>query len=118
MKPAAPRPPRKARAPAIEPKAEWQLCLYVAENSPRSRTALANLKKLCETHLAGKYSIEVVDLLQNPQLASDDQIMAIPTLVRKLPPPLRKIIGDLSNTERTLVGLQLRPAPAPAARAR
>lgn len=88
----------------------WQLRLYVAGNTPKSMQALANLKRLCEEHLKGQYSIEVIDLLENPQLAAGDQILAIPTLVRKLPPPLRKIIGDLSNTERVLVGLDLRPA--------
>ena len=88
----------------------WELRLYVAGQSPRSVTAFANLKKLCEEHLAGRYKIEVIDLLQHPQLAAGDQIVAIPTLVRKLPDPLRKIVGDLSNTERTLVGLHLRPA--------
>ncbi len=94
------------------PEAEsdmWELRLYVAGQTPKSMTAFANLKKLCEEHLAGKYRIEVVDLLQNPQLARGDQILAIPTLVRRLPPPLKKIIGDLSNTERVLVGLDLRP---------
>jgi circadian clock protein KaiB len=90
-------------------KAEWELRLYVAGQSPRSVTATRNLKQICETHLAGKYSIELVDLLKNPQLCIDDQIVAIPTLVRQLPTPIRKIIGDLSDTERTLVGLQLRP---------
>jgi len=88
----------------------WELRLYVAGQTPKSLTAFANLKKLCEAHLAGRYTIEVVDLLKQPQLAAGDQIVAIPTLVRKLPEPLRKIVGDLSNTERTLVGLQLRPA--------
>jgi circadian clock protein KaiB len=87
----------------------WELRLYVAGQTPKSMTAFANLKKLCEEHLKGKYRIEVIDLLQNPQLARGDQIFAIPTLVRKLPPPLKKIIGDLSNTERVLVGLDLRP---------
>ena len=86
----------------------WQLRLYVAGTSPRSVTAFANLKRLCETHLQGRYSIEVIDLLQHPQLAAGDQIVAIPTLIRKLPEPLRKIVGDLSNTDRTLVGLQIR----------
>ena len=89
--------------------AEWELRLYVAGHTPKSVTAFANLKKLCETHLAGRYMIEVIDLLEQPQLAAGDQILAIPTLVRKLPAPLRKIVGDLRNTERTLVGLQLRP---------
>ena len=88
----------------------WALRLYVAGQTPKSITAFANLKKICEAHLAGRYTIEVVDLLQQPQLAAGDQIVAIPTLVRKLPEPLRKIVGDLSNTERALVGLQLRPA--------
>jgi circadian clock protein KaiB len=89
----------------------WQLRLYTAGQSPKSVTAYANLKKLCEEHLQGRYTIEVIDLTQHPQLAAGDQIVAIPTLVRKLPEPLRRIVGDLSNTERTLVGLQLRPAP-------
>jgi circadian clock protein KaiB len=88
----------------------WNLRLYVAGQTAKSMAAFANLKKVCEEHLAGKYTIEVVDLLVNPQLARGDQIVAIPTLVRKLPEPIRKIIGDLSNTERVLVGLQLRPA--------
>lgn len=86
----------------------WELRLYVAGKTARSVTALENLTRLCEEHLPGKYKIEVVDLLVHPKLARGDQIVAIPTLVRKLPPPLRKVIGDLSNTERTLVGLQLR----------
>ncbi len=94
-------------------KAEWELRLYVAGQTPRSLAALENLRKICEEHLAGKYHIEVVDLLVNPQLSRDDQIIAVPTLVRKLPPPLRKIIGDLSDTERVLVGLQLRPGKKP-----
>lgn len=88
----------------------WALRLYVAGETPRSVAAFANLKKLCEEHLPGRYQIEVIDLMQNPQLAAGDQIVAIPTLVRKLPEPLRRIVGDLSNTERTLVGLQLLPA--------
>ncbi len=88
---------------------KWNLRLYVAGQTPKSMTAFANLKKLCEEHLAGKYKIEVIDLLKNPQLARGDQIFAIPTLVRKLPQPLKKIIGDLSNTERVLVGLDIRP---------
>lgn len=87
----------------------YVLRLYVAGQTPKSMTAFANLKKLCEEHLTGKYKIEVIDLLKNPQLARGDQIFAIPTLVRKLPPPLKKIIGDLSNTERVLVGLDIRP---------
>ena len=87
----------------------WQLRLYVAGQTPKCLTALANLKKICEQHMPGEYEIEIVDLLEQPQLASGDQILAIPTLVRKLPEPIRKIIGDLSNTERVLVGLDLRP---------
>ncbi len=87
----------------------WELRLYVAGQTPKSLTAFANLKKLCEEHLTGKYRIEIIDLLKNPKLAEGDQILAIPTLVRKLPMPLKKIIGDLSNTERVLVGLDLRP---------
>ncbi len=91
----------------------WNLRLYVAGQTPKSVSAFANLKKLCEEHLAGKrYSIEVVDLLKNPTLAKGDQILAIPTLVRKLPRPMRKILGDLSNTDRVLVGLDLRPRQA------
>src|SRR5690348_8769492 len=98
---------------AVEPGPDfWELRLYVAGQTPKSIVAFANLKKLCEQHLAGKYRIEVIDLVQNPQLARGDQILAIPTLVRKLPEPVRKIIGDLSNTERVLVGLQLRPVPS------
>src|SRR6478735_12112756 len=87
----------------------WELRLYGAGQTAKSLTAFANLKKLCEEYLAGKYRIEVIDLLVNPQLAAGDQIVAIPTLVRTLPEPIRKIIGDLSDTERVLVGLQLRP---------
>src|SRR5678816_3253357 len=92
------------------PKKTWELRLYVAGQTPKSIAAFANLKKICDEYLAGLYHIEVIDLLKQPQLASGDQILAIPTLVRKLPEPLRRIVGDLSNTERTLVGLQLRPA--------
>jgi circadian clock protein KaiB len=90
----------------------WQLRLYVAGQTPRSVAAFANLKKICEEHLPGRYNIEVVDLVKHPQLAVGDQILAIPTLVRKLPQPLRKIVGDLRDTERALVGLQIRPAAA------
>lgn len=86
-----------------------ELRLYVAGQTPKSLAAFGNLKKICEEHLAGKYRIEVIDLLENPTLARGDQILAIPTLVRKLPEPVKKIIGDLSNTERVLVGLDLRP---------
>ncbi len=90
----------------------WQLRLYIAGQTPKSIAAFANLTRLCEEHLPGRYSIEVIDLMLHPQLAAGDQIVAIPTLVRKLPEPLRRIVGDLSNTERTLVGLQLRSTPA------
>jgi circadian clock protein KaiB len=100
----------EAEDPRPVPDDMWNLRLYVAGQTSKSMIAFANLKKVCEEHLAGKYTIEVVDLLVNPQLARGDQIVAIPTLVRKLPEPIRKIIGDLSNTERVLVGLQLRPA--------
>ncbi len=86
----------------------WELRLYVAGHTAKSVTAFDNLKKMCEEHLKGRYHIEVVDLLKNPQLAEGDQIIAVPTLVRKLPPPLKKIIGDLSNTLRVLVGLDIR----------
>ena len=95
----APQPRRK--------KKTYDLRLYVAGETPKSITALANLKKICEEHLAGEYAIEVIDLVKNPHLASSDQILAIPTLVRKLPSPIRTIIGDLSNTERVLVGLNI-----------
>ena len=101
----------------MEPPAEpqeagetWELRLYIAGQTPKSIAAFQNLKKLCEEHLPGRYQIEVIDLMQHPQLAAGDQIVAIPTLVRRLPEPLRRIVGDLSNTERALVGLQLRPA--------
>ena len=93
------------------PKEEkWELRLYVAGNTSKSTLALKNLKKYCEQHLKGKYIIEVIDLLKKPQLAEGDQILAIPTLVKKVPEPIRKIIGDLSNDEKVLVGLNIRPA--------
>jgi circadian clock protein KaiB len=88
---------------------EYNLRLYVAGQTPKSLTAIANLKKICEEHLAGRYRIEVIDLLITPQLAAGDQIVAIPTLVRRLPPPLKRMIGDLSNSEKVIVGLDLRP---------
>ena len=87
----------------------WELRLYTAGQTPKSIQAFNNLKRICEEHMPGRYHIEVIDLVQNPRLAKEDQIVAIPTLVRKLPEPLRRIIGDLSDTERALVGLQLRP---------
>jgi len=88
---------------------QWELRLYIAGNTPKSVTALANLKKYCEEYLKGRYKIEVIDLLAQPQLAAGDQILAVPTLVRKVPVPIRKIIGDLSNEEKVLVGLNIRP---------
>jgi circadian clock protein KaiB len=100
---------RRSTRAAPEEMEQWNLRLYVAGQTPRAIAALENLKRICEEHLAGKYTIEVIDLLQNPQLARGDQILAVPTLVRKLPEPVRKIIGDLSNEERVLVGLDLRP---------
>ena len=99
---AAPRSRKKAGA-------EWQLRLYVAGQTPKSMAALENLKRLCESHLAGRYEIEVIDLLVNPTLAAGDQILAVPTLVRKFPEPIRKIIGDLSNEGKVLVGLDVQP---------
>ena len=87
----------------------WNLCLYVAGQTPKSMLAVANLNRFCEVHLNGKYQIEVIDLAHNPHLARRDRIIALPTLVRRLPEPVRKIIGDLSNTERVLVGLDLIP---------
>src|SRR5262245_15031874 len=91
----------------------WELRLYIAGETGKSATAIANLQRICDEHLAGRYKIEVVDLLKNPRLARGDQIIAVPTLVRKLPDPVRKIVGDLSNVEKALVGLQLRPASRP-----
>ncbi len=99
---------QQAAGPTGAPE-RWDLRLYVAGQTPKSLLALANLKKYCEEHLAGRYHIEVVDLIEHPQLAEGDQIVAVPTLVRKLPPPMKRIIGDLSNKERVLVGLDLKP---------
>ena len=98
----------KPRSQSQRSEKNYELRLYVAGQTPKSLAAFANLKKICEQHLAGQYHIEVIDLLKKPQLASGDQILAIPTLVRKLPQPIKKIIGDLSNTERVLVGLDIR----------
>jgi circadian clock protein KaiB len=112
---AAQRPGRKStlRAVAASPKAaeRWELRLYVAGQTPKSLRAFTNLKKICETELRGKYRIEVIDVLAHPERARADQIVAIPTLIRKLPPPIKRLIGDLSNKERTLVGLELVPEP-------
>jgi len=109
-RPTGGRIPRKP--PASSSTAQWNLRLYVAGVTPRSLRALSNLKTICEEHLKGVYTIEVIDLLKTPQLAQSDDILAVPTLVRKLPKPVRTIIGDLSNEERVLVGLDLRPASA------
>ena len=106
MKPVSPGKRKKAKTDAT--KEIWNLRLYVAGQTQKSIMAFANLKKICDEHLEGKYDIEVIDLLKNPQLAKGDQIVAIPTLVRKLPEPLKRIIGDLANTERVLVGLDIR----------
>jgi circadian clock protein KaiB len=92
-----------------DPSEFWNLKLYVAGQTAKCVAAVRNLNRFCEEHLSGRYSVEVIDLLENPRLARDDQILAIPTLVRKLPEPLRKIVGDLSNTERMLVGFDIRP---------
>jgi circadian clock protein KaiB len=98
-------PRRRVRAP----REAWNLRLYIAGETSRSLAALTNLQKICDKYLPGQYRVEVVDLLTNPQLAMGDQIVAVPTLVRRLPPPLKRIIGDLSNSEQVLVGLDLRP---------
>jgi circadian clock protein KaiB len=100
----------KKEEPGIKPDEKWVLRLYVAGQTPKAITAFANLKKICEEQLDNKYSIEVIDLLKNPKLGAEDQILALPTLVRKLPFPVRKIIGDLSDAERVLIGLDLKKA--------
>jgi circadian clock protein KaiB len=104
----------RASAPRQEagPPVEFQLRLYVAGQTAKSLAAIANLNRICETHLAGQYRIEVIDLTKNPQLAAGDQILAVPTVVRRLPKPIKKIIGDLSNEERVLVGLDVQPVRA------
>jgi circadian clock protein KaiB len=99
----------KRARPARAAETEYLLRLYVAGHTAKSSLALANLRKICEEHLAGRYRLEVVDLFENPALARGDQILALPALVRQLPPPVKKIIGDFSNAERVLVGLDLRP---------
>jgi len=104
----APKPRAESRKRGAAPRSEiWRLRLYVADGSPKSRTALLNLQRLCERHLPGRHKIEIVDLRSNPALARNDEIVAVPTLVRRLPPPIRKIVGDLSSDERTLLGLQI-----------
>lgn len=107
----SPKPLKSAPTKTRRTPATWDLRLYVAGQTPRAIQAFTNLTRICEEHLAGQYRIEVIDLLKTPQLAQGDQIVAVPTLVRKLPEPVRKIIGDLSNTVKVLVGLDLRPRP-------
>jgi len=109
MKPKSKTPSAKASRAKPANQDLWRLRLYVAGQTPKSIAALANLKRLCENHLAGRYRIQVVDLVNQPHLARRDEIVVIPTLVRQLPPPIRKIIGDLSNVERVLVGLDVLP---------
>jgi len=109
---------RISRAPRVTANQEpgddtWNLRLYVAGQTPKSIAAFANLKRMCEEHLKGRYTLEIVHLMKNPQLAQGDQILAIPTLVRKVPAPIKRIIGDLSNTERFLVGFDLKPKTTP-----
>lgn len=106
----APRTLAEVTATGTPDPTKWELRLYVAGKTPKSVAALENLKRLCEEHLPGQYTIEVVDLIVHPQLAKGDEIIAIPTLIRKLPAPIRRVIGDMSNAERALVGLQLRRA--------
>lgn len=101
--------PSKAGSPPAAGKQFWDLRLYVAGQTPKSITALSNLRRICEEHLEGRYRIQVIDLVKSPQLARGDQIVAIPTLIRSVPEPLRRMIGDLSSTERVLVGLDVRP---------
>jgi len=109
------RPPRttgrkstlRAVAKSMEVADRWELRLYVAGQTPKSLNAIANLKKICETHLKGRYRIDVIDLVVHPELARADQIVALPTLIRRLPPPMKRLFGDLSNKERTLVGMEL-----------
>jgi circadian clock protein KaiB len=103
------RPPARKTRPT---HAEWELRLYIAGKTPKSVAAFENLKNICETHLKGRYRIEIIDLLENPTLAKGDQIIAVPTLVRKLPQPVKKILGNLANEERVLVGLDLQPVRA------
>jgi circadian clock protein KaiB len=104
---------RTAAALACRPRQSWQLRLYVAGQTPRSLTAFENLKQFCETYLKGRYRITVIDLLKQPQLAKGDQILALPTVVRRLPKPVRGLIGNLSDTARMLIGLDLRSSPQP-----
>ena len=116
-----PAPAKKSRRAAVRPRAKavpaveiWSLRLYVAGQTPRSLTAFANLKKLCDEHLAGRYELEVIDLMKTPALGQKDQIVALPTLIRKLPEPIKRVIGDLSNVDRVRLGIDLlTPALAP-----
>jgi len=103
----------RARPGPADSGAEWKLYLYVAGQTPKSLTAFANLKRICEEHLSGRYQIEVIDLLRKPELAQMDQIIALPTLVRKLPEPIKRIVGDLSNSERVMVGMNLEKLSGP-----
>ena len=103
----------KARSDATHPGAEWKLRLYVAGQTPKSLTAFANLRRICEEHLSGRYQIEVIDLLKQPELAHMDQIVALPTLVRRLPEPIKRVVGDLSNSERVVIGMNLEKLPGP-----
>ena len=115
MKATAPKKNRNetGRPDAPRPEAEWKLRLYVAGQTPKSLTAFANLRRICEEHLAGRYQIEVIDLMKHPELAQTDQIIAIPTLVRKLPEPIKRIVGDLSNSERVVLGMNLEKISGP-----
>jgi circadian clock protein KaiB len=106
---AASHKPKRVTLSKAQKLENYVLRLYVAGETPKSTAAVANLKKICEEYLAGRYKLQVVDLLENPKLAGGDQILAVPTLVRELPSPIRKVIGDLSNTERVLIGLDLQP---------
>lgn len=103
--------PARAQSPASKPNDRWVMRLYIAGQTPNSIAALSNLKRICEDQLKGQYKIEIIDLLKHPRLAKEDQIVAIPTLVRKLPQPIKRIVGDLSRAERALVGLDIRPLP-------
>lgn len=105
-----PSPRRHPARPAAKKTSPWELRLYVAGQTPKSLTAFSNLKQICEQHLTGRYRIEVIDLSKNPALAQRDQIVALPTLIRQLPMPIRRVVGDLSNIERVLIGMELRPA--------
>jgi circadian clock protein KaiB len=110
MSPKKPQETPSAPDEQPDPEERWELRLYVAGRTPKSVAAFANLKRICEEHMKGRYHVEVIDLMEQPQLAKGDQIVAVPTLVRKLPEPLKRIIGDLSNEEKVLVGLDLRRA--------